>query len=327
MHAADLREHTLAPSRHPRAESSAPASDRGSGPMLLTTSLIKGKSPCVDGFRWYLRHHADGTDYQDVLDSLVAAGRVDDACWLLDQIGPTSAVLEVDAVAADHLVFAGTVVARRDIETGSLLRAGRAIHSGGGIRAGAIVAGTDIRSAAGIRSDGALEAGGDIDAGWSIEAAGHVRCGGKLRSRADVTCAGSLDAGCAVVAGGDLLVEGSVQCGGSMSAGGLLRSGADIRVALGLLGRARIECGRHLEAGWGIKAAEAIVAQGCIRAGESLCAEDEIRAGCGYGVFAGLSVPRDAWECSARVSARTKPAQLLSGWWVEPSTPGNASRA
>lgn len=326
MHAADLRERTLAPSRHPQAESSAPATDRGGGPMLLSTSLIKGKSPCVDGFRWYLRHHADGSDYQDVLDSLAAAGRVDDACWLLDQIGPTSAVLEVDAVAAEHLVFAGTIVARRDIETGSLLRAGRAIHSGGGIRAGAIVAGTDVRSAAGIRCDGALEAGGDIDAGWSIEATGHVRCGGRLRARADVACGGSVHAGGAIVAGGDLLVEGSVQCGGSVSAGGLLRSGADIRVAHGLIGRAGIECGGHLEAGWGIKAAEAIVAQGCIRAGESLCAEGEIRAGCGYGVFAGLSVRRDAWGCSARVSAQSRPDQLLSGWWVEPAVPASASR-
>lgn len=326
MHAADLRERTLAPSRHARAESSRPATDRGGAPMLLTTSLIRGKSPCVDGFRWYLRHHADATDYQHVLDSLVAAGRVDDACWLLDQIGPTSAVLELDAIAADHVVYAGTIVVRRDIETGSMLRAGRAIRCGGGIRAGAIVAGTDVRSAAGIRCDGAFEAGGDVDAGWGIEAAGHVRCGGKLRARADVMCAGSLNAGGAIVVVGDLLVGGSVQCSGSVRAGGLMRTGADIRVAEGLLSRGRVECGRHLDAGWGVKAAEAIVAQGCIRAGESLCAEGEIRAGCGYGVYAGLSVRRDSWECSARVSAQAKPDLLMSGWWVEPCAPGGALR-
>ncbi len=326
MHAADLREPTLAPFRDPHAQSSAPATDRGGGPMLLTTSLIRGKRPCADGFRWYLRHHADSTDYQHVLDSLVAAGRANDACWLLEQIGPTSAVLEVDAIAADHLVFAGTIVARRGIEIGSTLRAGGAIRCGGGIRAGSVVAGTDVRSAAGIRCDGALEAGGDVAAGWSIEAGGQVRCGGRLRARADVTCGGSLDAGGAVVVGGDLLVEGSVRCGGSVSAGGLLRSGGDIRVAQGLLGRGRVECGGHLEAGWGIKADEAIVAHGCIRAGESLCTDGEIRAGCGYGVFAGLSVRRDAWECSARVCAQAKPGQLMSGWWVEPSAPGSAPR-
>jgi hypothetical protein len=116
--------------------------------MLLTTSLIKGKSPCVDGFRWFLRHHGDSSDYQCVLDSLVTAGRAADACWLLDQFGPTDAVLHVDALAAEHLVFAGTIVARSDIEVGSMLRTGRTIRCGGGIRAGAIVAGSAIHCAA-----------------------------------------------------------------------------------------------------------------------------------------------------------------------------------
>jgi len=206
--------------------------------MLLTTSLIRAKSPCAEGFRWYLRHHGDAGDYQQVLDSLVEAGRAGDACWLLDQFGP-------------------------------------------------------------------------------------VRCGGKLRARRDVICGDSLQAGGAVVVGGDLLVEQSVQCSGSLHVGGLLRSGADIRVAEGLLGHGRVECGRHLEAGWGIKATDAIVAQGCIRAGESLAAEGDIRAGCGYGVFAGLAVRRDAWQCSAQVSARTKPVELMSGWWVEPPVAGS----
>lgn len=326
MHVADLCEHKPAPPRDLQAESSAHASDRGRTPIVLTTSLIKGKSPCADGFRWYLRHYADAADYQHVLDSLVAAGRADDACWLLDQIGPTSSVLEVDALDADHLVFAGTIVARSSVEIGSMLRAGRAIRCAGDLRAGTIIAGTDVRTAAGIRCDAALMAGGNVDAGWSIEAGGQLRCGGKLRARGDVTCGASLDAGGAIVVEGDLLVEGSVQCAGSMSAGALLRSGADIRVVQGLLSRGRVECGGHLEAGWGIKAVDAIVAQGCIRAGESLATEGELRAGCGYGVFAGLSVRRDAWECSARVSAQAKPEQLLSGWWVEPPAPGGPVR-
>lgn len=326
MHTAAPDEPKRAPSGASHAGSSPPAMDRGRTPVLLTTSLIKGKSPCADGFRRYLRHYADAADYQHVLDSLVAAGRADDACWLLEQIGPTSAVLEVDALSADYLVFAGTIVARSSIEIGSMLRAGRAIRCGGGLRAGTIVAGTDVRTSAGIRCDGALMAGGDVDAGWSIAAGGQLRCGGKLRVRADLTCGGSLNAGGAVAIEGDLLVEGPIQCCGSVTAGRLLRSGADIRVAQGLLCRGRVECGGHLEAGWGIKAADAIVAQGCIRAGESLATEGELRAGCGYGVFAGLSVRRDAWECSARVSAQAKPEQLLSGWWVEPLAHGGSVR-
>jgi hypothetical protein len=33
-------------------------------------------------------------------------------------------------------------------------------------------------------------------------------------------------------------------------------------------------------------------------------------------VFAGLNVQMAAWECSARVSACTKPDGLMSGWWA-----------
>ena len=58
------------------------------------------------------------------------------------------------------------------------------------------------------------------------------------------------------------------------------------------------------------------MAAGAIRVGESLASDGEIRAGAGYGVFAGLCVQREAWESSARVSARARPEQLMSGWWV-----------
>ena len=73
--------------------------------MDLTRNFIKAKNPCVDGFRWYLRNHAEISDYQGVLDSLVLAGRVEDACWLLAQFGPTSAVLQVDSIEAEAVVL------------------------------------------------------------------------------------------------------------------------------------------------------------------------------------------------------------------------------
>ncbi len=326
MHAADPGERTLA-QFHGRPAMSSPArrGDQGGPgaglPMWLTTGLIKAKSPCVDGFRWYLRHHAGGGDYQQVLDALVAAGRVGDACWLLDQFGPTNAVLQADAIVAGHLVFAGTIVARRGIEVDGTLRAGRAIRCEGSIRAGTLSAGSSVRAAAGIRCDGALEAGEEVEAGWGIATAGKLQCGGHLRARRDLVCGGALQAGGAIAVGGDLLVEGQLHGRASLQAGGLVRSGEDIGVAQGLLARGAVECGRHLEAGWGIKAADGIAAQGSIRAGESLATEGEIRAGAGYGVFAGLSVRRDAWECSARVSARIKPDELMSGWWVDAAAP------
>src|SRR5687768_15159372 len=98
--------------------------------MDLTKSLIRAKSPCAAGFRWFVRHHEDRGDYQELLDSLVAAGRIDDACWLLSQFGPTNAVLSVDAIEAQAVVFAGTIEVRGSIEVDTVLRAGRSIRCG-----------------------------------------------------------------------------------------------------------------------------------------------------------------------------------------------------
>ena len=49
----------------------------------LTTKFVRAKSPCAQGYRWLVRNHQAGGDYQQVLDSMVAAGRVDDACWMI----------------------------------------------------------------------------------------------------------------------------------------------------------------------------------------------------------------------------------------------------
>ncbi|HRA15220.1 MAG TPA: hypothetical protein PK238_11255, partial [Giesbergeria sp.] len=83
--------------------------------MEFTKKFLRAKSPCADGFRWFSRHVEDGTGYQDALDTLVNAGRVDDACWLLTQFGPTNAVLTVDVLEAEAIVFAGTIEVRGGI--------------------------------------------------------------------------------------------------------------------------------------------------------------------------------------------------------------------
>ena len=49
--------------------------------MEFTKKFLRAKSPCADGFRWFSRHVEDGTGYQEALDTLVNAGRVEDACW------------------------------------------------------------------------------------------------------------------------------------------------------------------------------------------------------------------------------------------------------
>lgn len=104
--------------------------------MEFTKRFLRAKNPCANGFRWFVRHIEDGTSYQEALDTLVQAGRVGDACWLLDQFGPTDAVLTVDAIEAEAIVFSGTLEVRGHIEVSTVLRAGRMIRAGGGIRAG-----------------------------------------------------------------------------------------------------------------------------------------------------------------------------------------------
>ena len=44
--------------------------------MVLTRSFVRAKRPCTDGFRWFVRQFGEGGNYQELLDTMVAAGRV-----------------------------------------------------------------------------------------------------------------------------------------------------------------------------------------------------------------------------------------------------------
>lgn len=297
--------------------------------MDVTTSFVRAKNPCADGFRWFLRNHRDGSDYQQLLDSLVEAARVEDACWLIDQFGATHTVIAVDFLEADAVVFAGAIEARRGIDIGGKLRAGRAIRSGGSVQAtGDLVAGEDIRAAGVIRSGGKLQAGTDVYAPWGLGAGGAVHIGGNLKVGGDVECESDLTvSGSATITGdlvvrGDLVVDKGFKVSGAIVVDGSIRAGQGIECA-------SLRSGSHVEAAWGIRAQSSITAGGAIRAGESIASGDEVRAGEGYGIFAGLCVAQLAWESSARVSARCRPAALMSGWWVgtEDACAGTAAGA
>ena len=58
-------------------------------------------------------------------------------------------------------------------------------------------------------------------------------------------------------------------------------------------------------------------AGGSIEAGDGIEAGGSIEAGNGFGVFAGLRSRLTDWPVSARVIAKTKPNNLVSGSWVE----------
>ncbi|WP_454674276.1 hypothetical protein [Achromobacter pestifer] len=285
--------------------------------MQLTKKFVKAKNPCAGGYKWFLRDHNGQGDYQAVLDALVADGRISDACWLLDQFGPTDAVLKLDAVDANAIVFAGTLEVRMGINVDTVVRAGRSIITGGGIRAGeTIMAGENITAAANIASGGNLRAGGDVMADWGIETATGLDCGGNVRAKWDICAGQDLAVTGHLHAGQDVQTQGAIKCGQGIKTGGDLRAAKEINAACGIQAGGSIHCGDHLASGWGMIAGGDIRADGSIRSGEGVQAEGEIQAGDGHGVYAGLSVRLDAWSVCARVAAQTRPTQLVSGHWV-----------
>lgn len=282
--------------------------------MDFTTHFLRAKGPCASGFRWYLRHQERLGGYQQVLDALVEGGRIEDACWLLDQFGPTHAVLDVEFLHADAVVFAGTIRARRGIEVGDLLRAGRSIECGGNIvSASHVMAGDQVCARGAVRAAGRLVAGGRLRAGGVI-VEDELRTGGNLLSEGVVRCE-CLRACGDVAVRQDLEVAAVLRCAGSVRVNGSIVCGGAVDVRLGIECGDSLECVGPLDAGQGIRAGGSVIAGGAIRAGESLCAGGSLRAGPGYGVYAGTGVSMQDWATSGFVLASERPANLVSGLW------------
>ncbi len=286
--------------------------------MDITKAFIKAKQPCADGLRWYLRNAKADDTYQQLLDALVADGRVDDACWLLDQFGPTNAVCVLDDIETHAIVFAGTLQVHGEVRVDSVLRTGRDLRVGGGIRAGRIAAGGDIQCGAALASDKDVTAGGDLLVAWNLDAGGAISAE-RLRVGWDLTGHASLRARTDILVGGSLWLHGDLDGLDGLRVGQEMECAAAVRVGHGVECGDTLRCAGHLDAGWGIRAAGSILVEGAIRAGESVRAGGDIQAGAGYGIYAGLDVRADAWETSAQVCARRRPAQLHSGWWAGPA--------
>jgi len=283
--------------------------------MDITKDFIKLKQPCSDGYRWYLRHAPPHGTYQQILDALVADGRAKDACWLLDQFGPTDTILEVDHLDAQDFIFAGAIEVRGNIEITGTLRAGRGIRAGGGIKVQEdLHAGDDIHCGGAIFCGNNTHVKGRLHAAWNITIQGDLDCE-DLRAGWDLLCTGSARITGSAHVGQELNVT-KIHCDKGIRVGGDMVSAADIVTRQGIECGRSLQCGGHLFADWGIKALENISASGAISAGESLYSEGQICAGEGYGVYAGLNVPEHAWESSARVQASTLPRSLRSGYWT-----------
>lgn len=289
--------------------------------MELTQNFLRGKNPCAAGYRWFVRNNLGGKDYQNAMDTQVRAGRVEDACWLLRNFGPTHAVLEVEHLEADNLVFSGSVIVHGDVRVSGTLFVGRSLQAGAGMHVGRLEAGEDIVSGGAIFCDELLQAGGGIKAAWSVQTQGDLRAR-ELRCGWELRCGGNVDLKGGAHIGQEVEVQGELRCAKGLRAGGGIRVQGLLDTGHGIAAHGPIECGSHIQAGWGIKALGDIRAACSIRVGETLQAEGEIAAGPGYGVFAGMNVQMDAWPDCAWVRALCKPQGLVSGHWEAARSPG-----
>lgn len=282
--------------------------------MELTQNFLRGKNPCAMGYRWFVRNNLAGGDYQAAMDTQVAAGRVEDARWLLENFGSTHSVLELEHLEADNFVYAGTLIVHGDVRVSGQLLVGRSLQAGGGIRAGKLEVGEDIQCGGAIFCDELLKAGGNVKAAWSVEVQGDISAQ-DLRAGWELMCTGDVDLKGNGQIDREVDVQGILRCAKGLRAGSSLQVQGLLDVAHGIACNDHIECGNHIQAGWGIKALGDIRAACSIRVGETLQAEGEIAAGSGYGVFAGMNVQMEAWPDCAWVRALKKPQALISGFW------------
>lgn len=107
------------------------------GDFLITKEFLKTLSPCTGGYRWFCETYPDGGKYQEILDKLCELDRFDDACWLIDEVGETVDVLEIDSIydKGKSICFAGTIIARKNLVLKNI-KAGWSIKADGYIETG-----------------------------------------------------------------------------------------------------------------------------------------------------------------------------------------------
>jgi len=292
----------------------------------LNRKFVKAKRPCADGFRWFIKNFAKGGDYQQLLDALVDDNRVSDACWLLDQFGPTDEVRVVDEVDARAMVFAGTLKVMGSVHVDQLIRTGKQLHVQGSVRAGfegqsgipaGIICGEDALVTGAVNVKGDLKAQGSIKAGWAVLVQGDLSVRGDFCSGWEIECSGAVEVGGNLKSGRQLLVHENLCCAKSVQVQGTVQVHGQLTVGQGIIAEDDLICGMHLDAGWGILSRGNIEAGGGIRAGEGISARGEIITGEGYGIYAGLAVHQESWPNSAKVMACKRPENLFSGFWCE----------
>ena len=180
------------------------------GKFIITREHLKQLGACEAGMDFFDRIYPDGkAEYQDMLDKAVVGGHTDYAIWLLDKVGPTEDVLEVEEIRSKDLdiVFAGRIFAKlwilvRRLITGWGIEAGCGIKAGEGIEAGwGIKAGCGIEAGWGIKAGCGIEAGCGIKAGCGIEAGLGIEAGWGIKAGCGIEAGRGIKAGCGIEAG------------------------------------------------------------------------------------------------------------------------------
>ena len=124
------------------------------GKFIITRDRLAQLGACKSGMDFFDKTYPDGqAEYQDMLDKAVTGGHTDYATWLLDKIGPTEDILEVEEINEKELdiVFAGRIFIKLGVVVRRLI-AGEGIEAGWGIKAGeGIEAGKEYGIYAGLR--------------------------------------------------------------------------------------------------------------------------------------------------------------------------------
>lgn len=172
-----------------------------------------------------------------------------------------------------------------------------------------VFAAGDLVIEKGIFVDGWIRAGGNINAGEEIYAGLGIVSGEEIVAEIRIHCAN-----------GSIKAKYSILCGGYVHSTGDIESGLDI-IGLDIWAKRNIMAGEAIRSEREITAGGSISADSSISSGLGIEAGELISAGPGFCVFAGMSTPVEHWGFAARVIAKEKPANLMSGHWVEP-TPG-----
>ncbi|MFZ4534935.1 hypothetical protein [Propionivibrio sp.] len=263
------------------------------------------------------------------LQKLWAASSGSDNYWdaIVGDRSPFGIEASGDIVAGTAIVSVTSIKAGDSIMAGEAIQAGRTIHAGGNVTAGRGINGAWKLSAEGSIQSGTEIIAATIHAGGGITAQGDILFTADLESGSDIAVSGNIrsceDAKfCDISTQGELRVGGEILCSGyilaaRIDAGDDLIAGRGIRTDGDIIAGKELVAGRYImsrfgsiRAGLGIKAGEAI------QAARSIQASREIVAGADCGIFAATALKLSDWVANGQVVAKTRPENLISGYWV-----------